>query len=132
MPDGQRITVPLELDSAFGLLLVPLKVGDSTLSMFISGSPVSGIASARWQDLLIEEHLIYPDFPASLHILDGLSIAGTPIPRLEVRRSRRASRFELDGELGLNFFQNFREVSFRMPAGPDGPILLTLELPPRW
>ena len=128
MPDGRRIEVVLDVHPAFGLLLLPLQVGADQVFMFISGSPMSGIAPGSWGDLLLKEHLIYPDAPGSSHRLDHLRIGGEPVPPIEVRQSRRAGRFRLDGELGLNFFRNFREACFQMPADPNAPIVLSLEL----
>lgn len=129
MASGKRITVLLETHPIYGLLLLTLKSGSATLRTFISGSPLSGIAGDRWQELLQKEYLVYPSNSDTRYVLDRLSIGDTTISKLEVRRSRRAGRFGLDGELGLNFFQKFREVCYQLPTEPDKPIILTLEEP---
>ena len=129
MPDAARISVQLGIHPLFGLLILPVEIGTATLWMFISGSPVSGIAPQRWADLFAQEHLIYPGTARALHSLDHVTVAGAPVPRFQMRRSQRAGRFRLDGELGLNFFQLFPEACFHMPAQPDDAVLLTLQLP---
>ena len=43
MADGRRITVGLHVHLALWVALGPSPRGDTTLTMFISGSPVSGV-----------------------------------------------------------------------------------------
>lgn len=126
MPDGPSIVVPLSLHSGFGLLLARLQIGRNTYAMFVSGSPMSGIASAVWDELVIGEHLVLPGTRDTVHGLDHVTIAGAPVPRFAVRRSRRATAFRLDGELGLNFFQLFREACFQLSPEGNRPMLMTL------
>lgn len=127
MPDGREITLPLQAHPVYGLLIMPIQIGDDIFSMFISGSPFSGLADTAWGQLLLSEDLVLPSEPGGRYRLDRLSLDGVSLAPLEVRLSRRAHRFGLDGELGLNFFRQFARVTYEIPEEQNQPVLLVLE-----
>lgn len=102
-------------------LLIPLEVATGgnqvvTLTMILdTGSPLSGI-SAPVRDVLLREGCLtaigQTEKGKGVYLLKGVRIQGQIAPDLHVRVSPRATRFGLDGILGLTFLGHFRHISF--------------------
>ena len=123
MPDADRVSVQLSVDALFGLLTLPVQVGDLTLRMFISGSPVSGIAPQRWPDLLAQEHLVWSIPARPVRFIPWITSA-SPAPPFPGCRSGAVSGlpgFESTESWASTSSSSFLRPAFICPPNPMIP-----------
>gem|GEM_PF-3584925 len=117
------ISVEFRLHPDYGVILLPLHVGNPgrILTMLLNPSvPISGITTSLWDELLLQEYLLPQSIPsqslARRHFLHDITLAAQPLPHLRVRRIIRPNIFNVDGELGVNFFQQFTEIHLQLSS----------------
>ena len=113
MPDASAdVVVQLVLDRQNRWFIVPVSVGpDYLLEMLPNPTSARSLISARAREQLVSRGLLSPD-TSSLHCLRDLKIQGQDVPDLMVRVARLAPLRELDGILGQDFFEQYREVRY--------------------
>jgi hypothetical protein len=113
---GCEISVRVRLHETKFWLLVPIELlGYRGIRLVLdTGTPQTGISASLLSELQARG-LAPPSgtrLGSQLYVLQNLSIDGQSIPDFEVLVSRSATRFALDGILGLDFLAQFRRVCF--------------------
>ena len=108
-----EFTIQAELHTTGRWITVPLVVGGRrTLAAVLdTGSPVSAI-SPQTHRRLLTAGLLLPAVGRDRHRLMNLSVAGQPLPPLEIAIIRRLDRLDVDAVLGLDFLAQFATIHF--------------------
>jgi hypothetical protein len=117
MRGGEQLSIPVHRHPSERWIGIYVTIASSqTIFMVLdTGSPQSTISSGVAHDLHRRNLLVPADDHSSYH-LTNLTAPPHSLPDLTVRVFPRLARLQIDGLLGLDFFNHFELTCFRVSS----------------